>query len=386
MTRKRTEWKFRGGSLKLGERTLIMGILNVTPDSFSDGGSFLEPDNAVQHALEMERAGADIIDVGAESTRPGSERISAAEELRRLIPVLKRLKGRLEIPISVDTYKPEVAERAFEHGAVAINDVSGLVWEPDLARVVRDADGGLVLGHTRGTPDQWAKQPPMRDVMGEIAADLESSIHRARRAGIELDHLLIDPGVGFGKRKEQNSELMARLGELRRLLVPVLVGPSRKSFLAQDDPQATEYATAAAVAVAITIGDAAMVRVHDLAAAVPVVGTCDAIIDAAPEPPEEKAGRKSARQGQREREEEEEERKRPIRPPVVGVVRVPDAEEKPAAAAPPTPRSEPLIRDLRPPRKFAAPPRRDDDDRPPRKFGPPRGRDEGDRPPRNFGP
>lgn len=260
-----------------------MGVLNVTPDSFSDGGAYLRPDQALQHALALQSAGADILDVGAESTRPGSERISEHEEIERLIPVLKRLKGKIDIPISVDTYKPAVAALAIEHGAAILNDVSGLTWEPDLARIARDSGAGLILNHMRGTPETWLRLPPLRDVMGEIASELEACVHRARRAGVDLAQIVVDPGIGFGKRKEQNSEILARLGELSRLLLPVMVGPSRKSFLAQQTPEALEFATAAAVTAGVLNG-ACIVRVHNVAAIVPVVQTVDAIVAAIPEP------------------------------------------------------------------------------------------------------
>jgi dihydropteroate synthase len=256
-------WKLKNREIRLGERTVLLGVLNVTPDSFSDGGKYQDPDRAFAHALEMEEQGADVIDVGAESTRPGSSRISAAEELRRLIPVLKRLKGRLSIPVSVDTYKAEVAERAIEHGAEIINDPSGLTFEPQLARVVSNHDAGLILNHMRGTPENWAKLPPLPDVMGSVARDLEATVNRARRTGIDRVKMVVDPGIGFGKRKEQNAEIIARLGELARLELPIMVGPSRKSFLAQSDATGTQFATAAAVTASILHG-AHMVRVHDV--------------------------------------------------------------------------------------------------------------------------
>ena len=237
---------------------------------------------AVARALELQEQGADIIDIGAESTKPGSERVSEAEELRRLIPVLKALKGKLDIPISVDTYKVAVAEAALEHGAHIINDVSGLTWEPELAKTVLHYDAGLIINHMRGTPETWAKLPPMRDVMGEIVSELTASLHRATRAGIATDHIVLDPGIGFGKRKEQNSEILARLGELLIAPVPVLVGPSRKAFLAQDSPAATEFATAAAVTTAVLNG-ASLVRVHDVAAMRPVIPVADAIVAAIPD-------------------------------------------------------------------------------------------------------
>jgi dihydropteroate synthase len=168
MLRKRFEWKFRNKTLQLGERTLLVGVLNVTPDSFSDGGKFLDPDRAFAHAVEMEEAGADIIDIGAESTRPGAVRISEAEELRRLVPVLKRLRDKLTVPLSVDTYKAAVAEKALDLGAHIINDPSALTIDPDLARTVAQSNAGLILNHMRGSPETWTKLPPLKDVMQTI--------------------------------------------------------------------------------------------------------------------------------------------------------------------------------------------------------------------------
>jgi dihydropteroate synthase len=261
--RKHYFWKLKHREINLGERTILMGVLNVTPDSFSDGGKYSDPDRAFARALELEEEGADIVDIGAESTRPGSARISAAEELRRLVPVLKRLKDKLGVPISVDTYKAEVAERAFEHGAEIINDPSGLTFEPQLARTVSNHDGGLVLNHMRGRPETWAKLGPMREPVATIIKDLEAAVSRARGVGIDKARLVIDPGFGFGKRKEQNSLILDRLGELGALDTPILVGPSRKSFLNHASPTETNYATAAAVAACILRG-AHIVRVHDV--------------------------------------------------------------------------------------------------------------------------
>lgn len=261
--RKLFYWKLKKREIMLGERTVLMGVLNVTPDSFSDGGKYSDPDRAFARALELEEQGADIIDIGAESTRPGSARIPAAEEMRRLIPVLKRLKDRLTVPVSVDTYKAEVAERALELGAEIINDPSGLTFEPHLARVVSNHDAGLVLNHMRGRPETWAKLGPMPDPMATIARDLEAAVSRVRGVGIDRSRLVIDPGLGFGKRKEQNAVIMARLPELAVLDLPVLVGPSRKHFLAHQDAQETKSATAAAVAICI-LGGAHLIRVHDV--------------------------------------------------------------------------------------------------------------------------
>jgi dihydropteroate synthase len=263
MPRKLYFWKLKRREIRLGERTALMGILNVTPDSFSDGGRYSDPDCAYARALEMEEEGADIVDIGAESTRPGSARISAAEEWRRLAPVLKRLEGRLTVPISVDTYKAEVAERALELGAEIINDPSGLTFEPQLARVVSNHDAGLVLNHMRGRPETWEKLGPMPDPMTAIVRDLDAAISRARHVGIDRARVAVDPGIGFGKRKEQNSLILGRLQDLAWLNAPILVGPSRKQFLAHPTAEETRFATAAAVA-ACVLGGAHIVRVHDV--------------------------------------------------------------------------------------------------------------------------
>lgn len=240
-----------------------MGVLNVTPDSFSDGGLFSDPDRAFARAMALEDEGADILDIGAESTRPGSERVSEAEELRRLVPVLKRLRGQLSIPVSVDTYKSAVAERALEHGAEIINDPSGIMLDPQLSKVITKHDAGLVINHMRGTPETWARLPPVKDLMRSISIDLEAALHRARQGGVQKHQLVIDPGLGFGKRREQNSEILANLASLGKFDLPILVGPSRKSFLRKDDSGLTEFATAAAVTASILHG-AHIVRVHDV--------------------------------------------------------------------------------------------------------------------------
>src|SRR5579862_4129009 len=244
--RKTLFWKLKKREILLGERTVLMAILNVTPDSFSDGGRYSDPDRAFARAVELEEQGADIIDIGGESTRPGSARISAQEEWRRLSPVLKRLKDRLTIPISIDTYKAEVAERALELGAEIINDPSGLTFDPGLAKVVVQYNAGIILNHMRGRPESWGKLPPVSDVMGMIVKELEATTSRARHAGLDKSRIVIDPGLGFGKRKEQNSEILARLAELSQLDFPIMAGPSYKSFLTQPTPIGTQFATAAA--------------------------------------------------------------------------------------------------------------------------------------------
>jgi dihydropteroate synthase len=275
--RKRYEWKIRDTTLVLGERTLIVGVLNVTPDSFSDGGKFLDPDRAFARAIELEEQGADIIDIGAESTRPGAARVSEAEELRRLVPVLKRLHQKLATPISVDTYKAAVAEKAQELGAHIINDPSGLTFDPELARAVMHGGGGLILNHMRGTPETWLKLPPLKDVIHTIGSELDACIHRAVRSGVDRRQLAVDPGLGFGKRKEQNAVILARLEELAQLDLPLMAGPSRKHFVARESSGETEFATAAAVTVAILHG-AHMVRVHDIKAMKAVVEVADEIV------------------------------------------------------------------------------------------------------------
>jgi dihydropteroate synthase len=276
MTRRRFEWKIRDRTLGLGDRTLVMGVLNVTPDSFSDGGKYSDPDRAFARAVELEEEGADIIDIGAESTRPGSRRISEAEELRRLVPVLKRLRNQLTIPISVDTYKSAVAAKALEWGAQILNDPSALTLDPEMARTASQGNAGLILNHMRGTPDTWAKLPPLKDVMRVISSELDASVHRALRAGLDRKQIVIDPGLGFGKRKEQNAEILAQLPSLAWLELPVLAGPSRKHFLSKDNAEQTEFATAAAVTAAILNG-AHLVRVHDVKAMRVVAAVADEI-------------------------------------------------------------------------------------------------------------
>ena len=294
---KRFQWKLREREIILGERTLLMGVLNVTPDSFSDGGLYSDPDRAFARGIELEDQGADILDIGAESTRPGSQRIAAAEELRRLVPVLKRLRGKLSIPISVDTYKAKVAEKALEHGVEIINDPSGVLLDLQLPRVVTKHDAGLIINHMRGTPETWAKLPPIKDLMRSITIDLEAALHRARQAGVQKHQVVIDPGLGFGKRREQNAEIIARLSALRTLDLPVLIGPSRKSFLRKEEPLATEFATAAAVTASILNG-AQIVRVHDVPAMKAAVEVADAIRHAAESASEESAAQARWQRGQ----------------------------------------------------------------------------------------
>ena len=283
--RKTFELKLRSRKLRLGERTLVMGVLNVTPDSFSDGGKFFDVKNAVQHALAMQRDGADIIDIGAESTRPGSLEITAAEELRRLLPVLQALRGKLKIPISVDTQKAAVAEIALGAGATIINDISGLGNEPRLAEVAAKYGAPLILMHMRGTPRTMQKGPFARDVMKDVLSGLRKSIATARKHGVPRSQIVIDPGIGFGKSYAQNYELLANLPELAKLGYPVMVGTSRKGFLGASlarngkpaPPDQRLWGTAATVAASILNG-AHIVRVHDVAEMSQVVRVADALL------------------------------------------------------------------------------------------------------------
>ena len=268
--------------LVLGDRTLIMGVLNVTPDSFSDGGRFLDPEKAAAHAVAMQRAGADLIDLGGESTRPGSAGISTEEEWRRIQPVLKLLKQRrFRIPISVDTTKSGVALLAVRAGAEMINDTSGLRHDPQLARVAKKHQVPLVLMHIRGTPRTMQTLPPAKNIWREVVKGLRWSVEQAQRAGLPRSQLVIDPGIGFGKTVMQNFELLRELDHLHAFKLPLLIGASRKTFIgkALDNapPDQRLWGTAATVTAAILAG-AHIVRVHDVAEMAQVVRVADAIL------------------------------------------------------------------------------------------------------------
>ena len=268
-----------GRSLGLGPKTLVMGVLNVTPDSFSDGGRFLDPGRAVAHGLALLAEGADLLDLGAESTRPGSAPVSIPVEWRRLEPVLRRLRAQTDRPISIDTTKAEVARRALDHGADLINDTSGLTEEPELADWVARAGAGLILMHRLGPPAVMQRAPRYRDLFGDIIRCLRRGLSRARRRGVRRTSLIADPGIGFGKTVRHNLELLANLQRLRVLNVPLLVGASRKSFIGkltgQEVDQRLEGSLAAATAAALA--GAAIVRVHDVAATVRALAVADAI-------------------------------------------------------------------------------------------------------------
>ena len=279
---KRKKFKLRLPSrvLTLGERTLVMGVLNVTPDSFSDRGQYVDSEMAVARALEIEHAGADILDIGGESTRPGSISIPAQEEMRRVIPVLEKLRGHLKIPISIDTSKSEVAEAAIYQGAEIINDVTALGADPRLAEIAARRNLPLILMHMRGEPRTMQKKPFARDVIRDVSAGLRRSAAVARRAGVATAQIILDPGIGFGKSAQQNFELVERLPEFARLGFPLLIGTSRKGFIGHALGGAPEgervWGTAATVAASI-LGGAHIVRVHDVAEMVQVARVADAI-------------------------------------------------------------------------------------------------------------
>jgi dihydropteroate synthase len=303
MTRKFSKWHVRSRALELGRRTLVMGVVNITPDSFSDGGEFFSEKTAVSHALRLLDEGADLLDLGAESTRPGSRAggvagsphapaVSAAEEQARLLPVLEGiLRMRPDAIVSVDTYKAATARAALKAGAEIVNDVSGFLWSPELAAVCAEFRAGAVLMHTRGRPEEWRTQPRLTpdELLATVRTGLAGSLAVAEAAGIPREAVVLDPGYGFGKRFEENYDLLARQSELLSLGRPLLAGLSRKSFLGRtlapqhgghDAPVAArETATVAALVAAILHG-ASIVRVHAVKAAVEAALIADAVLAA----------------------------------------------------------------------------------------------------------
>ncbi|MFD0698936.1 dihydropteroate synthase [Paenibacillus sp. GCM10027628] len=264
----------RGHELPIGDRTIIMGILNVTPDSFSDGGQYLSIETAVQRARQMIAEGADIIDIGGESTRPGSALVTEEEELRRVIPVIQALSQEIDVPISIDTYKAEVAKQALEAGAHIINDVWGGKADPRMAEVAAQYDCPFIITHNRINMDYT-------DFLSDVLADLQESIHLARRSGVRIENIILDPGIGFAKTYEQNLFLMNRLRKIVDIGLPVLLGTSRKSMIgtALGGVPANERleGTAATVALGIAQG-CGIIRVHDIRSMKRVAVMTDAII------------------------------------------------------------------------------------------------------------
>jgi dihydropteroate synthase len=303
--------KIRGRRVPLGRRTVIMGVVNVTPDSFSDGGLYLEPERAAEHALMLAREGADWIDVGGESTRPGSKPVEADEELRRVLPVIRELRRKLKsVPIAIDTTKADVAEAAVRAGASVINDVSGLRFDPRLAEVARRYKTPLILMHLRGRPETMQQKPFAKSIWRSMRDGLRASVRRALAAGVPRTQLIIDPGLGFGKSRRQNFQIVARLDRLRVFHLPILVGTSRKSFvqsIAAGEsldvrrapgkhralwPFSTRTRGPQVVHAELTGGDAAMVagailagahivRVHDVRGVISAVRIADALLEAA---------------------------------------------------------------------------------------------------------
>jgi dihydropteroate synthase len=269
------------GELRLGERPLVMGILNVTPDSFAETESRIDSARSVELALQMEAQGADLIDIGGESTRPGSDPLSLEEELARVVPVVRDLGKRLRVPISIDTYKAGVASAALDLGASLVNDVSGLRFDPALAKVVAEHGAGLIVMHTRGRPRTMYSEATYENVVAEVASELKVSLDVAQSAGVLFERIVVDPGIGFAKRPEHSYGVLARLDRIAEAVErPVLVGPSRKSFLrsALNDRPAAErdWGTSAAVTSAVLAG-AHMVRVHAVAEMVQVVKVAEEI-------------------------------------------------------------------------------------------------------------
>jgi dihydropteroate synthase len=290
MQRPGFQWRLRTRTLELGPRTLVMGILNVTPDSFSDGGKFMARDQAVAHALKMLDDGADLLDIGGESTRPGTpvaeSGIPAAEELRRILPVIKDvLRERPDAVLSVDTYKAEVARAAINAGCEVVNDVSALRWDEQMAAAAVDLTCGVILMHTRGRPQEWRNLPPSADIVAEVKADLRDYAQAALAQGIAKDRIMLDVGIGFGKKFDQNYPLLAGLDQLHDLGFPLLVGTSRKSFIGRtlafegkDAPPDQRLHGSLAAATASVLKGAHIVRVHDVKPAVEAVRIADEIL------------------------------------------------------------------------------------------------------------
>lgn len=291
-------WQLRTRALELGSRTLIMGVLNVTPDSFSDGGTFLDPKRAIQHGLELLDQGADIVDIGGESTRPGSRVtpddssakpvVTEEEELSRVMPVVEGIrKAKADSILSIDTYKARVAKTAVEAGAEIVNDVSAFGWDMNMASTCAELQCGVVLMHTRGKPGQWRNLPLESDVSSQVVHDLANRVQIALDSGVKREHIVLDPGFGFGKNFDENYPLLAHLDRLHRLGFPILSGTSRKSFIGHSlgkrrgghdaPPQARLYGSLAAMVVSILQGSH-IVRVHDVQSAVEAAAIADEVL------------------------------------------------------------------------------------------------------------
>jgi len=267
-------------SLELGHSTKIMGVLNVTPDSFADGGLYFQTDKAIDHGLALARDGADIIDVGGESTRPYSQEVSIQEEIDRVVPVIERLNRELDIPISIDTFKSETARQALKAGASIINDISALNFDPEMVSVAAEAGVPVVLMHIKGTPSNMQENPTYKDLINEVIGFLEGAIDRAVRGGINEDLIIVDPGIGFGKTFDHNLQLIKELDRFCSLKKPIILGTSRKAFighLLNKDPQERDTGSMATVSAGVLNG-AHIVRVHNVRETVDTVKVIDAIV------------------------------------------------------------------------------------------------------------
>jgi dihydropteroate synthase len=286
-------WSLGGRSLELGKRTLVMGVVNVTPDSFSDGGEHFTPEAAVVHALELLDEGADIVDVGGESTRPGAKvgqqnpSVSAEEELRRVLPVIAEIKREKPTSIvSIDTYKAGVARPAVEAGAEIVNDVSGLQWDPEMAKTLSGLNCGVVLMHTRGRPDEWSSLPSLLDMVVLVKKELRERADGAVMTGIKRNRIVLDPGFGFGKRFEENYPLLRRFSEFQELRLPLLAGVSRKSFIGRTlvnnakEPGVKDrlFGTLGAE-ITLALKGAHIIRTHDVRACVEAMKLADVAAD-----------------------------------------------------------------------------------------------------------
>lgn len=284
MSRAAFRWRIKGGELVLGERTLVMGIVNATPDSFFDGGRYAAFETALSQALKLAEEGADILDIGGESTRPASEGTPLQEELDRTIPLIERLAKETELPISIDTKKAAVAEAAISAGARIVNDISGGRADPDILRVAAEAGAGLVLMHMRGTPANMQTLTDYDDLCGEIGSELTEVAEAARAAGVQREAIVLDPGIGFAKKPTQNLALISGLGRFAELGYPLLYGPSRKSFIGfsleaqglSSEPDDRLIGTMAATALSAFMG-AHILRVHDVAEARQALAVADAV-------------------------------------------------------------------------------------------------------------
>lgn len=294
------QWQLRSRALELGARTLVMGVVNVTPDSFSDGGKFFEPETAMAHALQMLDEGADILDIGGESTRPGTRVqpdeashkpiVAEGEELRRVMPVIEGVrKARPDAILSIDTYKSGVARRAVDAGAEIVNDVSAFQWDSAMAEACAELRCGVVLMHTRGQPSEWRHLPPESEIAAVVLHDLANCVQIALDSGVERQRIVLDPGFGFGKNFEENYPLLAHLGRLQNLRFPLLAGTSRKSFIGRTlgkrrgagdaAPSDRLYGSVAGMVISILHG-AHIVRVHDVRPAVEAAAIADEVLAA----------------------------------------------------------------------------------------------------------